>query len=169
MTAKPATASSNRRARTAAPAAVRTAPAPRAAREPLVAAPDDTAASSATQRIVQSITSAIVERRLMPGTKLAEQRLADIFQVSRTLVRQALIQLGRDHLVTLEPARGASVARPSVDEARQVFEVRRMIEGSLVQALCARITDRQVAELQIKAAILNRFTALGTPLTQHEG
>ncbi|MEX8507178.1 MAG: GntR family transcriptional regulator, partial [Leptothrix ochracea] len=40
-----------------------------------------------TQRIVQAITAAIVERRLMPGTKLAEQPIADIFKVSRTLVR----------------------------------------------------------------------------------
>ena len=76
---------------------------------------DDEAAGNATQRIVDAITTAIVERRLMPGTKLAEQRLADIFAVSRTLVRQALNQLSRDHLVTLEPARGAFVAQPSVD------------------------------------------------------
>ena len=60
---------------------------------------------TSTQRIVESITAAIVERRLMPGTKLAEQKIADIFKVSRTLVRQALNQLSRDKLVTLEPAR----------------------------------------------------------------
>jgi DNA-binding GntR family transcriptional regulator len=45
-------------------------------------------ASSTTQRIVDAITTAIVERRLMPGTKLAEQQIADIFKVSRTLVRR---------------------------------------------------------------------------------
>ena len=103
---------------------------------------------SATGRIVDSITSAIVERRLMPGTKLSEQKIADIFEVSRTLVRQALNQLSRDRLVTLEPARGAFVAMPSVDEARQVFEVRSMIESALVRQLAASITDRQVAELR---------------------
>jgi DNA-binding GntR family transcriptional regulator len=102
----------------------------------------------ATQRIVDSITEAIVERRLMPGTKLAEQGIADIFKVSRTLVRQALNQLSRDHLVTLEPARGAFVAQPGVDEARQVFEVRRMLEMSLVKKLCASVSDVQVAELR---------------------
>ena len=84
----------------------------------------------------------------MPGTKLSEQKLADIFEVSRTLVRQALNQLSRDRLVTLEPARGAFVAMPSVDEARQVFEVRGMLESALVRQLCARITDRQIAELR---------------------
>nr|WP_326541213.1 GntR family transcriptional regulator [Pseudorhodoferax sp.] len=102
----------------------------------------------ATERIVEAITTAIVERRLMPGTKLSEQKLADIFEVSRTLVRQALNQLSRDRLVTLERARGAFVAMPSVDEARQVFEVRGMLESALARQLCARITDRQIAELR---------------------
>ena len=105
-----------------------------------------------THRIVESITTAIVERRLMPGTKLAEQKIADIFQVSRTIVRQALNQLSRDHLVTLEPARGAFVATPSVEEARQVYEVRTMIEAALVKQLAARITDAQVAELRAHLA-----------------
>ena len=106
------------------------------------------AGGTSTQRIVESITTAVVERRLMPGTKLSEQQIADIFGVSRTVVRQALNQLSRDHLVTLEPARGAFVAMPSVEEARQVFEVRAMLESALVRQLCARITDAQVAELR---------------------
>ncbi|MDH5539526.1 MAG: GntR family transcriptional regulator, partial [Rhizobacter sp.] len=101
-----------------------------------------------TQRIVDAITTAIVERRLMPGTKLAEQQIADIFEVSRTLVRQALNQLSRDHLVTLEAARGAFVSQPSVQEARQVFAVRRMLEAAMVKQLCAVITHDQVAELR---------------------
>ncbi len=106
------------------------------------------APSSVTDRIVDSITSAIVERRLMPGTKLVEQKIADIFKVSRTIVRQALNQLSRDRLVTLEPARGAFVAMPSIEEARQVFEMRNMLESAMVRELCVRITDGQVAQLQ---------------------
>jgi DNA-binding GntR family transcriptional regulator len=104
--------------------------------------------SGSTQRIVESITGAIVERRLMPGTKLVEQQIADIFGVSRTVVRQALNQLKSDRLVTLEPARGAFVAKPSPQEAREVFEVRAMLEAAMVKQLCARITDAQVAELR---------------------
>ncbi len=119
--------------------AIRARPAPKHA---------EGAAAGTTQRIVDAITTAIVERRLMPGTKLAEQQIADIFKVSRTLVRQALNQLSRDHLVTLEPARGAFVAQPSVDEARQVFEVRKMLESSMVRQLCTAITDAQIVELR---------------------
>ena len=117
-------------------------------------------AMGSTQRIAQSITNAIVERLLMPGTKLSEQKIADIFKVSRTLVRQALNQLSRDRLVVLEPARGAFVAAPSVEEARQVFEVRQILEAALTRRLCAVITDAQVAQLRRhledeRSAVLN--------------
>jgi len=107
------------------------------------------AAASITDGIVDSITTAIVERRLMPGTRLVEQQIADVFDVSRTVVRQALNQLSRDRLVTLEPARGAFVATPSIDEARQVFQVRRLIEGGMVRQLAAQITDKQVEQLRL--------------------
>jgi len=106
------------------------------------------AAASVTDQIVDSVTTAIVERRLMPGTKLVEQQIADVFSVSRTVVRQALNQLSRDRLVTLEPARGAFVAMPSIDEARQVFEVRRLVEGGMARALAQSIGDEQLAQLR---------------------
>jgi DNA-binding GntR family transcriptional regulator len=136
-----------------APAAERPAAAPRrkrpaAPRAKGGAADADAAPAGATQRIAESITTAIVERRLMPGTKLAEQQIADIFKVSRTLVRQALMQLSRDRLVTLTPARGACVAMPSVDEARQVFELRTMIESAMVRRLCGQITPTQIEALR---------------------
>jgi DNA-binding GntR family transcriptional regulator len=106
-------------------------------------------AAGVTDDIVDAITTAIVERRLMPGTKLVEQQIADIFEVSRTVVRQALNQLSRDRLVTLEPARGAFVATPSIDEARQVFQVRRLVESGMIRQLAAQITDRQVDQLRL--------------------
>lgn len=109
---------------------------------------DAAAGSSVTGQITAAITQAIVERRLMPGTKLVEQQLADIFQCSRTLVRQALNQLSRDRLVKLEPARGAFVAEPGVEEARQVFEVRKMLEAAMLTDLCQHITPTQVRQLR---------------------
>ena len=111
-------------------------------------APDSSASEGLTQRIADSITTAIVERRLMPGTKLAEQKIADVFKVSRTLVRQALMRLSRDHLITLEPARGARVAEPSVDEARQVFEARNMLEAAMIKRAATELTREQIAELR---------------------
>lgn len=101
---------------------------------------------SSTHHIVESLTRAIVEHRLHPGAKLAEQKLADHFGVSRTLVRQALFQLSQKRLIKLEPARGAFVAAPSVEEAKQVFAVRRMLEAEM-----ARVFARTATPARIKA------------------
>lgn len=88
----------------------------------------------------------------MPGTKLTEATLCEIFNVSRTLVRQALNQLSRDHLVTLEPARGAFVTKPTSEEAQQVFEVRTMLETMIVRELCKSITPAQIKQLKLHLA-----------------
>ncbi|MBS0390201.1 MAG: GntR family transcriptional regulator [Proteobacteria bacterium] len=104
--------------------------------------------ASTTDIIVESLTRAIVEHRLQPGTKLAEQKLADHFGVSRTLVRQALFQLSQNRLIRLEPARGAFVATPSVEEARQVFAVRRMLEAEMVRAFMAQRTTAKIRALR---------------------
>ncbi len=131
----------------------RTAPKPRVFRaarsaSARAAAADPAASDSATRRIADSITTAIVERRLMPGTKLAEQKIADVFKVSRTLVRQALMQLSRDQLITLEPARGARVAEPSIEDARQVFEARNLLEAAIIRRAATELGPPQIAELR---------------------
>ncbi|MEY4436342.1 MAG: hypothetical protein RL175_1297 [Pseudomonadota bacterium] len=104
--------------------------------------------STATRSIVDALTKAIVEHRLHPGTKLAEQKLADHFGVSRTLIRQALFQLVQKRLIRMEPARGAFVATPSSDEARQVFAVRRMIEAEMTRNFVRNVTPTQIKALK---------------------
>lgn len=98
-------------------------------------------------QIVQSLTKAIVENRLQPGTKLVEQKLADHFDVSRTIVRQALFQMAQHRLISMEPARGAFVARPSVEEARQTFAVRRMLELKMTREFVRQATPADIKAL----------------------
>lgn len=103
---------------------------------------------SSTDRIVAALTRAIVEHRLQPGAKLVEQALASHFGVSRTLVRQALFQLAQKRLVRLEPARGAFVASPSVEETRQVFAARRMLELEIARTFTRQATPADIAALR---------------------
>lgn len=114
--------------------------------------------STTTGFIVEALTRAIVEHRLQPGAKLSEQKLADQFGVSRTLVRQALFSLSQNRLIKMEPARGAFVAAPSVTEAQQVFAVRRMLEAGMTRAFIQCVTPAHITALkehveQEKAAI----------------
>jgi DNA-binding GntR family transcriptional regulator len=89
--------------------------------------------------IHQSVYDAIVEHRLLPGTKLSEERVAELFSVSRTQVRGALQRLAVEQLVTLIPNRGAYVTKPSAEEAHDVLSVRRTLEPAIVARLCERI------------------------------
>lgn len=103
--------------------------------------------------IHQRIVDAIVDQRLLPGTKLVEDKLGQAFGVSRTRVRQVLIRLAQEQVVLLQPNKGASVARPSVTEAREVFEARTLIEAVLVRRFAAGATtaDLQALSLCVKS------------------
>jgi DNA-binding GntR family transcriptional regulator len=115
--------------------------------------------STATSLIVESLTRAIVEHRLQPGAKLVEQKLADQYGVSRTLVRQALYRLSQNRLIKIAPARGAFVAAPSELEAKQVFEVRRMLEAGMVRAFVMGAKAADIKALQTHIAQEKRAVA----------
>jgi DNA-binding GntR family transcriptional regulator len=88
------------------------------------------------EAIAARIRAAILEHRLPPGAKLTEAQLCEVFGVKRGPIRQALALLATDHLVDLEPNRGAFVASPSLQEVHEVFEMRRIIELAVVERIC---------------------------------
>lgn len=101
-----------------------------------------------TQKIVEKIWLSIAERRLRPGVQLKEEQMAAIFDVSRARIRQALAILERDGLVTIVPNRGAFVSKPSVEEARDVFFVRRTVEHCVVERLCKSASKATLKRLR---------------------
>ncbi len=105
-------------------------------------------ASSSVEQIVEKVWLSIAERRLRPGVQLKEEQIAAIFHVSRARVRRALTLLERDGLVTIIPNRGAFVCKPSVEEARDVFFVRRTVERCVVERLCAAVSKADVKRLR---------------------
>lgn len=98
--------------------------------------------------IYERIYVAILEHRLHPGTKLGEERLAEIFGVSRARIREVLARLAHEQIVELYPQRGAYVAKPTIEQARDVFEARRLIEPAVLRRLIDTITPERVARLR---------------------
>ncbi|MDX3896069.1 GntR family transcriptional regulator [Pusillimonas sp.] len=88
-------------------------------------------------RVYADIFDAVMDRRLLPGAKLTEAALCEVFRCSRATVRAALAQLAHDKIVVLRPNRGAFVWRPSQAEMRDVFELRRDMECLLIDKLAA--------------------------------
>lgn len=91
---------------------------------------------------------AIVQHQIPPGTRLPEAHIARIFNVSRTLVRQALQRLMLEHLVTQEPNRGMRVAMPTATEVRNIYSVRQLIECNMIEVIAARITKARLREIR---------------------
>lgn len=99
------------------------------------------------KEIYERIIAAVMEHRLPPGMKLGEEKLGKIFGVSRTLVRQALSRLATERVVVLQPNRGAFVAEPTVEEAREIFELRRLLEALVVRRVIRLATPEMIERL----------------------
>jgi DNA-binding GntR family transcriptional regulator len=94
-------------------------------------------ARAEADRVYGEIFDAVMDRRLLPGAKLTEATLCSIFSCSRSVVRSALSQLAHDKIVVIEPNRGAFVWQPGAKETRDIFQMRRALECTLVDLLLA--------------------------------
>jgi DNA-binding GntR family transcriptional regulator len=104
--------------------------------------------ATATDRVYEAIYLAVVEHRLAPGEWLREEEMATEFGISRTVVRQALQRLAQDQVIELRHNRGARVPLPSMEDAVNVFEARRIVECEVARRLGGRLTEEQLTELR---------------------
>ncbi|MEW9922048.1 GntR family transcriptional regulator [Marimonas sp. MJW-29] len=102
--------------------------------------------------VCQELSRAIHEHRLAPGTKLGEDELAEIFGVSRTIIRTALQSLAHGKLVEIHRNRGAFVAKPTPEEAREIFEARELLEPRTARSAAIKATPEDVAVLRAHIA-----------------
>jgi DNA-binding GntR family transcriptional regulator len=106
------------------------------------------ASSGIDDRIHATIHEAVLDHRLPPGTRLGEVALADLFGVTRAVIRKVLARLAHTRLVDLRPNRGAVVASPTAEEARDLFAARSAIEAAIVSSLAPKVTREQLRELK---------------------
>jgi DNA-binding GntR family transcriptional regulator len=105
------------------------------------------ASASLDDEVYCRIYNAIAGQRLPPGTRLREDQMREVFGVSRARIRKVFSRLAFEGLVSIEPNRGASVAKPSPEEARQNFAARRAIETAVVGMAAKTFEARQRATL----------------------
>jgi len=101
----------------------------------------------AGSRLRDQIENEILIGSLRPGSRLDELSLAKRFGVSRTPVREALMQLASDELVELRPRRSAVVAQLSPQRLFEMFEVMAVLEGSAGRLAARRLTPEDKARL----------------------
>lgn len=106
------------------------------------------ARSPVAERVYQALHEAIMEGRFAGGTRLKEVALAEQFNISRTPIREALMQLERDGLIDLLPGRGAVVRSLSERDVEDAFQIRALLEGYGAAQAALRITEEQMQELE---------------------
>lgn len=100
------------------------------------------------QAIYLVLSETLLSGRLGAGAKLGEQKLAGVFGVTRERIRKVLHRLGHERLIEVIPNRGAYVASPSLDDARQIYEARRIVEGGIAFRLAESLSVEQLDRLR---------------------
>lgn len=109
----------------------------------------DETSPSVVDRIVDTLSSAIVDGRLSPGQRLIERELTTELNVSRNALREAFRRLSAEGILSIEPNRGARVHRMSLTDVRNLCEIRGALEG-----LAARLAaERAGGEVDFKPSL----------------
>lgn len=111
-------------------------------------------ASALSARAYDRLRRAIVDGDVRPGAALVETQVAEQLGMSRTPVREALKVLARDGLLDVAPARGYFVPQRSIDDLRELFEIREALEGMAARHAASRATD---AEIKALDALCRRY------------
>lgn len=99
-------------------------------------------------RAYENIREAIISGQFPPGTKLTVDMLCNELNISRTPVKEALVRLEREGLVENIPRRGMFVAKISIEDAIEIYELREVLEGFAVRKLCENIDEDTLKTLK---------------------
>jgi DNA-binding GntR family transcriptional regulator len=101
-----------------------------------------------SQRAYKAIRQGIREGTLVHGRRYSEAELAATMEISRTPVREALIELSREGLIEILPQRGFRLRSLTFEEQEEVFELRLLLESYSIERLAKAATADDVAQLR---------------------
>ena len=100
------------------------------------------------EQVAQRLRQMLVENRIAPGAKLNERELAEVLEVSRTPLREAIKMLAAEGLVQLLPNRGAIALELDEADILNTFEVMAGLEALSGELAAQRITEAELAEIR---------------------
>ncbi len=100
------------------------------------------------ERAADVIRQAIIDHRLPPGKHLKERELCEMLGVSRTSVREALRHLESEHLIETVAHRGPVVVSLSIEDAKELYQVRSSLEGLAGELFARHATDEHIRNLR---------------------
>jgi DNA-binding GntR family transcriptional regulator len=110
-------------------------------------------------QVLDNLRQAILDRHFAPGQRLIERELVELTGVSRTSIREALRELAAEGLVQTIPNRGTVVATLSAEEARQIYQVRSVLEGLAGKLFVENASPAQRRALAKQLTTIERLAA----------
>ncbi len=107
--------------------------------------------------IYQQLRAAILSCALRPGTQIQERQLVEQYQVSKSPIRDALLKLEEQNLIEVMPRKGYRVKRISLTDARELYEMRQLLERESIVRLVETANDETLSAL-------NAFRSLPSPI-----
>lgn len=104
-------------------------------------------AKSLKEQAYDKLKELIITGALEPGALQNEKRLAEALGVSRTPVREALLELSQEGMVAFVQGKGVEICKFTIQQIREVFEIRRIIEGYIIKKIAPRLTDLEINEI----------------------
>jgi DNA-binding GntR family transcriptional regulator len=99
-------------------------------------------------RVAEMIRESIIDGKIRPGERLVEPDLAARLGVSRTPLREALLQLDSEGFVNVTPRRGAVVSELSIEDAQETYLIKGALEPLAARLACEKITDAELESLR---------------------
>ncbi|MCW5602939.1 MAG: GntR family transcriptional regulator [Burkholderiales bacterium] len=99
------------------------------------------------QQVLENLRQAIIDGRLAPGARLTERELTEMTGVSRTVVRESLRQLETEGLIVNVPNKGPTVRELSLAEAKELYNIRAVLEGLAARLFVEHADDAQAGLL----------------------
>ncbi len=103
---------------------------------------------SLTEQVFRALKSQILRSEMRPGSVVIEGDLADQFGVSKTPIREALRLLVQDGWIEVMPRRGYLVRPIGLDDLREVYELRRILECGVIRRIIGRMSPGTVSGLR---------------------
>jgi DNA-binding GntR family transcriptional regulator len=99
------------------------------------------------QETISNLRDAIINGHFQPGQRLIEQELVKLMDVSRTSIREALRHLEAEGLIQIISNKGPAVAVLTLEEAKELYEIRQFLEGQATSLCAERATLEHVKKL----------------------
>jgi DNA-binding GntR family transcriptional regulator len=99
------------------------------------------------RQVLEQLRQSIIAGRLAPGERLVERELIAMMAVSRTVIREALRQLESEGLVSIVPNKGPIVRVLTLDEARELYAIRSVLEGLAARLFVEQSSDAEINRL----------------------